>query len=111
MMVRSPLCFICILTCDVFSASSIMAGQLAAVVTHPADTIKTRMQANLGSPAFRTTAGTASHIISHDGFSALFSGLLPRAVRITCAVFILSECRDLFTRVYLERTSNLSPQT
>lgn len=79
-------------------ASGLAAGLLAAVTTHPADTIKTRMQAfsdPVVYPQYANMVSASSHIVKTEGFSTLFAGLLPRAARITCAVFILTGCRNL----------------
>lgn len=77
--------------------SGIAAGLLATVSTQPADTIKTRMQAfpdPVLNPEYKTVLSTTKHIINNDGVGTLFAGLLPRAFRIVCAVFILTGTRN-----------------
>lgn len=77
--------------------SGIVAGLLATVSTQPADTIKTRMQAfvdPVANPEYRSVVSTTKHIIRTEGVTTLFAGLLPRAFRIVCAVFILSGTRN-----------------
>lgn len=84
-----------------FIIAGTSAGLFAAVATQPADTIKTRMQANLNNdlkPEYRNTISTVKQIIGGGrGVSALFAGLLPRAVRIVGATFILNEARTRIT--------------
>lgn len=77
--------------------SGLAAGLLATVSTQPADTIKTRMQAfvdPVANPEYRSVVSTTKHIIKTEGVGTLFAGLLPRAFRIVCAVFILSGTRN-----------------
>jgi Mitochondrial carrier protein len=77
--------------------SGIAAGLLATVSTQPADTIKTRMQAFPDPtlhPEYRSMLSTTKHIVTTEGVGTLFAGLLPRAFRIVCAVFILTGTRN-----------------
>lgn len=77
--------------------SGIAAGLLATVTTQPADTIKTRMQAfpdRTVNPEYRSMVSTAQHIVRTEGAATLFAGLVPRAARIVCAVFILTGTRN-----------------
>ncbi|GAB4822202.1 hypothetical protein N2152v2_009248 [Parachlorella kessleri] len=76
--------------------AGISAGLLGATATHPADTIKTRMQAfpdNSQAPQYRSMASTAQHIFQTEGARGFFAGLLPRAFRISGAVIILNTAR------------------
>jgi hypothetical protein len=77
--------------------SGIAAGLLATVTTQPADTIKTRMQAFTdvaAYPQYATMTSAARHIVQTEGAGTLFAGLVPRALRIVCAVFILTGTRN-----------------
>jgi hypothetical protein len=74
--------------------SGLAAGVLATVTTHPADTIKTRMQACYDRPEYARLGSSVAHIVRNEGLSSMFAGLLPRAFRIICAVFILTGTRN-----------------
>lgn len=80
-----------------FFASGMIAGTIATVLTHPADTIKTRQQAfpDLKThPQYRTMMSTARYVVGEAGVGALFAGLLPRAFRIIGAMFIFNEVKQ-----------------
>ena len=51
--------------------------------------------------SLRSMAGTAAVMVKEGGVKSLFSGLFPRALRVTAAVFILSEAKERISRVYL----------
>ena len=79
------------------AATGVTCGLLATVITQPADTIKTRMQAfhdPARYPQYRSMLSTARHVVAEEGAATLFSGLAPRAARIVGAVFILTGVRD-----------------
>lgn len=80
--------------------ASVAAGVASTFVTQPFDTIKTRMQANLDVPAYRTMSRTAASMMQEGGLRTIFSGLLPRTQRVTCAVFILNESKDHLSNLY-----------
>lgn len=71
-------------------AAGIGTGLFAATLSHPFDTIKTRMQAFI-EPShprhekYSSIPRAAASILKDDGFGAFFSGLGPRAFRISCA--------------------------
>jgi len=91
--------------------SGIVSGLLATVTTQPADTIKTRMQAFYDVseyPQYRTATSTLQHIIKTEGPSKLFAGLIPRGLRITCAVFILTGTRNTALEVLETRRNGSS---
>lgn len=86
--------------------SGIAAGLLATVTTHPADTIKTRMQAFPDAtlnPEYRNVSSTIKHIMQNEGPGTFFAGLLPRAFRIVCAVFILTGTRNTIVEAVEEK--------
>jgi hypothetical protein len=86
--------------------SGLVAGVLATVTTQPADTIKTRMQAfpdKKANPEYRSIASTGRHIVATEGVGTLWAGLVPRAFRIVCAVFILTATRNTCIEFLEER--------
>jgi hypothetical protein len=87
--------------------SGVTTGVFAAMLSHPFDTIKTRMQAFIepGHPKherYTSLARTVATIFREDGLTAFWSGVAPRAFRIVCAFFLLSSyargcgCRPWF---------------
>ncbi|CAM6091843.1 unnamed protein product [Calypogeia fissa] len=78
------------------------SGLLAAVVTHPFDTIKTRMQANLDVPIYRTMTSTAKVVWTEGGIRQLYSGIIPRTQRVVCAVYIYGEAKKHLTQLYFK---------
>merc|ERR1719204_836597 len=58
-----------------------VAGMCGAVVSHPMDTVKTRMQidmiASTGPSHSRNTIGILRHILVTDGLRNLYKGILP----------------------------------
>ncbi|CCH59605.1 hypothetical protein TBLA_0B07890 [Henningerozyma blattae CBS 6284] len=76
-----------------------ISGSIAALFTHPFDVGKTRMQIVLNSPTAVSSATKATNnnmflflwsIKKTEGFSALFTGLVPRLLKIapSCAIMI-----------------------
>ena len=77
-------------------AAGVSAGILATVTSHPADTIKTRMQAfpdNKAHPEYASFVSTTRHILATEGVQGFFAGVLPRTFRLIGAVFILGGIR------------------
>jgi len=71
-----------------------LAGLMAAIVSHPADVISTRMKNDLAVSYYKTTCQTAFRIVKEEGASALFKGLTPRAFRIMLAIPLISLALD-----------------
>ncbi|BBN00156.1 hypothetical protein MPTK1_1g26850 [Marchantia polymorpha subsp. ruderalis] len=82
--------------------AAVVSGSLSTFITHPFDTIKTRMQANLNLQKYRTVTSTAKVLLQEGGMAAFYSGLIPRTQRIICAVFILGEAKTHLTELYLK---------
>lgn len=85
--------------------AGLIAGILATVTTHPVDTIKTRMQACHEQPQYRNFLSTTKYIAGEGGYKNFFSGLVPRGLRIVCAVFILTGTRSKLTELLEARKS------
>jgi len=89
---------------------AVLAGTVGAVLTHPADTFKTRLQGDLfpepgsGRPPVNVNLRAAlADIVTTSGGSALgavskcYSGFSPRLLRIVCCTFIYGRLNDLFS--------------
>ncbi|KAF8741680.1 mitochondrial carrier family, partial [Rhizoctonia solani] len=87
---------------EVAFGSGALSGMVAALVTMPFDTLKTRRQAALISSAEGTTNSTVSlgmtrlirQIIHTEGPTALFAGLTPRVAKIAPACGIMIACYE-----------------
>ena len=81
-------------------SSSLMAGVTAGVLTHPIDTVKTRMQSELAaSSPYSSASSTARLLYSEAGLRGFFQGVAPRTGRICIAVLIFNECNRVFSRL------------
>ena len=90
-------------------AGAALAGTVAAVLTHPADTLKTRLQGDLfsdsctGRPPVNVSLRAALADIKTSGGSTLgavsrcYSGFSPRLLRIVCCTFIYGRLNDAFS--------------
>ncbi|KAG8745360.1 hypothetical protein FRC10_008219 [Ceratobasidium sp. 414] len=87
---------------DAAFASGAGSGIIAALITMPFDTLKTRRQAALvpsGGRATNSTAplrmvGLVKHIVQAEGPKALFAGLTPRVAKIAPACGIMIACYE-----------------
>jgi len=84
-------------------ASSLLAGAVGAALTHPPDTLKTRIQGDMfpvapGASAVSTNISTAVAELRRKGHLApqLYAGFTPRMFRIICCTFIYGRLRNLF---------------
>lgn len=78
--------------------SGALSGSLAAVATLPFDVVKTQKQTQLwiheshkiSTPLRMSTWAIMKNIVAESGFSGLFTGLIPRLIKIApaCAVMI-----------------------
>jgi hypothetical protein len=67
--------------------AAVGAGLPTAVLTHPCDTVSTRMQMN---PASSTgLIDSVKEIYQEGGTSAFFRGIVPRAVRVAAALCVM----------------------
>ena len=78
--------------------SSLLAGVTAGVLTHPIDTVKTRMQGELQpSSPYSSIRATAALLWREGGAARFFHGVAPRTARICIAVLIFNECNRVFS--------------
>lgn len=88
------------------TTGSAIAGVLAGTLSHCFDTIKTAVQgAEKGEP-HETIAATRHLMRNGGGIKALYSGLFPRALRITIGVVVLQECKFRFEPLVRTRFSS-----
>jgi len=95
-----------------FAGSALFAGLFAGTATHPFDTAKTRMQANLGGgdPRYASTLATFSTLLREGGVSSLYLGFVPRTLRLCMAVGVLNVAKDTISSAYLAVTGRAAPQ-
>lgn len=87
-------------------AAGFVAGSVASSLTLPADVIKTRFQLELGESGVRkTTQEVIQEIVQHHGYRGLYTGLVPRLLKVApaCAIMISSYeyCKDYFKQYNL----------
>ena len=73
---------------------SCAAGVLANLASHPIDTAKTVVQADVAGVQYRGMLQAMPLLYSTSGLSALYRGGLPRTVRTCGAFFIVSTIRE-----------------
>merc|ERR1712012_746717 len=85
---------------DVSSAigSGIGAGIIAALLTHPADTAKTVVQADIGATKYPNARAAAMSYLRNKGLRSLYYGGVPRTLRLSGACIIVSMIRELAIR-------------
>lgn len=74
-------------------AGAISAGVIVGTASHPADTIKTCMQGDVGCTKFGTATETARTLYAEGGLSRFFSGWTWRTGRMCLGVFIMNEVK------------------
>jgi len=71
-----------------------LAGIMAAIVTHPVDTAKTVIQADIGVKVHPNSRTAFMHLLNTEGVSSLYRGFVPRTVRICGAFFACTTIQD-----------------
>ena len=56
-------------------------------------------------PQYRSFASTTRYIVDTEGAPTLFAGLVPRALRLMCAVIILNGVRNALVQLVDDRRS------
>lgn len=67
-----------------------IAGVIAAVISHPFDTIKTVQQAHI-NPTPLSFVAAAKNIVKDAGLFNLYKGFVPRSIRVVSAVTIMDQ--------------------
>jgi len=79
--------------------SNLSSGIIAGFITHPVDTIKTRLQGNLEPNTIYTNIRqTAKLIYAESGLQGFFHGVIPRTGRICIAVLLFQQCNKYMGR-------------
>jgi solute carrier family 25 2-oxodicarboxylate transporter 21 len=73
-----------------------IAGVSVGLLTHPFDTAKTCIQADMNGTKFRTLRQTLPKLINEQGFTSLFRGGAARALRNCGAFYIVMSMREYF---------------
>jgi|TARA_B100000780_G_C21001919_1_gene400886 solute carrier family 25 2-oxodicarboxylate transporter 21 len=81
------------------------AGVAAGLLTHPFDTAKTCIQADMKGEEFRTARQTIPKLIKERGFTSLFRGGAARALRNCGAFYIVISMREYFIDYKTEQDS------
>ena len=68
----------------------IPAGVIAALSTHPFDTIKTCMQSNLNEKEYKTFVNTAITIMQKEGPKGFYAGITPRVTAFVLLIPLMS---------------------
>lgn len=73
---------------------SSLSGTAAAVMSHPVDTAKTLVQADIAGGHSRSAWHAAWQLMRKDGPRALFRGIAPRALRLCCSSYVINSVRE-----------------
>lgn len=74
--------------------SSIVAGTLAAMVTHPVDTAKTKVQADITGKMYSSALAAFPKIWGEEGIRGFYRGGLCRTIRTCVAFCVVSAMRE-----------------
>lgn len=83
---------------DSFFASAVVgscaAGVLANLASHPIDTAKTVVQADVTGTTYKSMLQALPKLWGESGLARLYNGGLPRTIRTCGAFFIVSTIRE-----------------
>lgn len=82
---------------------SCAGGTIAAMATHPVDTAKTQVQADLGRKNVKSFFDAMAQVYRNDGLAGLYRGGLARTARTCGAFFIVSNVREQAIRYKTNR--------
>jgi len=85
---------------------SLVGGVFAAIMTHPADTAKTCIQADIDASLYRNARVAAREYYTTYGFQSLYRGFTPRCTRAIGAAFIVSSIREKAIQYKTEMQNN-----
>jgi len=77
----------------------ILTGVASAIVTHPFDCIKTKMQLNLHDKAYSSMLRTAWYMYKSGGVTIFYKGVAPRGFRILSANIVMGVSADKLRRL------------
>jgi len=77
---------------------SLVAGVSAAVLTHPADTVKTVYQADIGGAKYSSPLSPVPQLFSEGGLGAFYRGGSARTIQVCGAFFIITSMREAYTQ-------------
>jgi len=89
-----------------FFYGSLVGGVIAAIMTHPADTAKTCIQADIDGSMYKNARHAAREYYTNYGFQSLYRGFIPRATRAIGAAFIVSGIREKAIQFKTEQQRN-----
>ena len=73
------------------------SGLFASIISHPIDTAKTKIQADIIGNKYISVGQTISKIIHEKGSRTLFIGIVPRSLQISSAFYIINSAKEYFT--------------
>lgn len=74
------------------------AGTIAAILTHPVDTAKTIIQADITGKQYPNARSTLTTLYNEQGIQSMFRGFIPRTVRVCGAFFVCMTLREMTIR-------------
>ena len=74
------------------------AGTIAAILTHPVDTVKTIIQADVAATQYSNARSTMITLYNEQGIQSMFRGAIPRTVRVCGAFFICMSLNEMAIR-------------
>lgn len=89
--------------------SGALSGSIAATLTLPFDVVKTQRQITLGRTkndlqnGAQTMISSMRQIVRTNGVQSLFTGLVPRAIKVSLACAIMISSYEYFKLVFTER--------
>lgn len=77
-----------------FTVGGLTSGIGAAVMTHPFDTMKTRVQGNALEPTQQSIPEVFRSVWKEGGVGGFYRGFIARGIRLTAAMFILNTAKS-----------------
>lgn len=73
--------------------ASVVAGTMAAFLSHPLDLVKTCMQGDMEQKRYTSFMKSTRAVVAEGGLSRLYHGVVWRSINIICTVYIANEIR------------------